>query len=194
MSLNVFYGPLPRYAYGIQLTRPAIVTTFGSQTEQRATRSGRTYRIFPYAWEGLSDAEKVALDTFFIGQSMTVTSFLWRDPVPTAAEAWSRTGASLGTAIAAQVLFSLPTGASEHAGDYPLSTGVVLKADGAVVTASAVGTDARTITASSAPGVGKVMTADYNFYRRVRLDQPYAWSRGEHGLWSTAASFREVPS
>lgn len=195
MSLNVFSGPLPTYAYSVGLVRPAVVTSYGSQTEHRAARSSRTFRTFPYVWSGLTDAEKVALDSFFIGQSMTVTSFLWRDPSPdNVAEPFVRSGVSCGTSTLTQTVFSLPTGASEAAGDYPLSVGAVLKSNGTPVTVASVDTDARTITASVAPGASKTMTADYAFYRRVRLEAPYVWARGDSGLWSTSATFREVPS
>lgn len=195
MSLAIFNYPLPAYAYSVGLVRPGIVTQFGGQTEQRSSRSGRTYRTFPYVWAALTDAEKVAFDAFFVAQSMTLTSFLWRDPSDGPAEVFYRDGVSCGTSTLTQTVFSLPTGASEAAGDYPVADArAALFSNGVQVATTTVQTDARTLTAGVAPGSGKTITAAYAFYRRVRLDQPYTWARGDTGLWSTQATFREVPA
>ena len=193
MPISVYGGPLPVYAHSIEVSRPGVVVSYGAQTEHRATRSSRTWRRFPYAWAGLTGAEKSAMDAFFIGIGLQRDSFLWRDPSPDAEEPFTRTAIALGTAVAAQVVFSLPTGASEYAGDYPLSP-ATLYSDGVKVATTTVQTDDRTLTANSAPGVGKVITADYPFYRRVRLESGLTWARDDSGRWGTSLVFREVPA
>lgn len=195
MSLAILSDPLPLYAHSVEIVRPVVTVTFGGQTEARAQRSSRCYRRFPYAWGGLTSAQKATLDAFFIARGMTRDSFLWRDPNPDADEPFVRTGAALGTSTLTQTVFSLPTGENEAGGDYPVDDGrTVLYSDGAVVSSRTVQTDARTITAAVAPGNGHVITASYAFYRRVRLESGLTWAKSDHGLWSTSLVFREVPA
>lgn len=194
MSVLVYSGPAPLYAYGVSLSRPVVITQFGQQNEQRSTRSGRTWRTWNFPWAGLTGQEKRAVDAFFVGQGGQATSFYWRDENPDADDPFFRYAIALGNSVAAQTVFALPSGTSEYAGDWPLADGhAVLRSDGTPVATTTAQTDARTLTAGAAPGAGHVMTADYLFYRRFRLDTPYSWARGEHGLWSTSAIFREVP-
>lgn len=194
MSLSIFTGPMPAFAHTVEPIRPGIVTAFGSQTEQRSTRSSRTYRRFPYSWLGLDAAAVEAMDTFFTALGMSATSFLWRDPDPDVAYLFNRAGVALGTGTGAKTVFAL-LATGEGGGDYAADDGrTVLMVNGSSVSRT-VQTDARTITASAAPANGTTVTASYAFYRRVRLDAPYVWTKDrESGLWSTSATFREVPS
>lgn len=192
MSLAVFACRLPAYAFSVQPSRPSVVAQFGQQVEQRATRSNRTFRAFPYAWQGLTDAEYAALDEFFVARGGIAGSFLWRDPSPDSALPWHREGISLGSSVNGTTVYSLPTGVSEYAGDYPLNdVHLVVRKAGTIVTATAQ-TDDRTITLAANPGTGSALTADYWFYRRVRLDQWAPFARADHGLWAGALTFREV--
>lgn len=192
MSLAVFAYPIPSYAYGATLSRPFVLTRFGGQNEQRGSRSGRMFRSWGLSFEGLDEAERAGLDAFYVARSGQVDSFLWRNPDPRDSENWCRVGVALGASVALQVLFPLPTGASEYAGDYPLDdVRTVLRDDGVAITRT-VQTDNRTLTAGAAPAGSSVMTADYCFARRVRFDGPLVWAKGDHGLWSCAASLREV--
>lgn len=194
MSMAVYQVPVPAYSFGQVLERPVVLSRYGQQTEQRSTRSGRTYRLWNLTWQGLTDAERAILDAFYVARGGTSESFLWRNPDPTDPDPWYRQAVALGTSIALQTVFNLVSGTSEFGGDYPVDdAGAILKSDGAVI-AKTVQVDARTMTASVAPGAGHTITADYRLYRRVRFDGPLQWGKGDHGLWGTAGSFREVPA
>ena len=115
---------------------------------------------------------------------------LWRDPFD-----FQRDAQSLGTSVAAQTVFTLPT-TGDARGDYPVSAITsILRDDGAVVSIASVDTDARTITASSAPVASSVMTGDWAFYKRVRLDGRPRWTPlGEGAAYETSLRFVEVPA
>jgi hypothetical protein len=55
-----------------------------------------------------------------------------------------------------------------------------------------VSPDARTFTLSVAPTSGSVMTADYSFYRRVRLVEPVQWNKLAPDWMEGTAKFLEV--
>lgn len=100
---------------------------------------------------------------------------------------------ALGTAAALEVDFELPV-TGMYGGDYPIDdVHAVLYADAAPVTAT-VDTDGRKFTAAVAPGAGKVMTADYWYYRRVRLDSDVRWLEPVSGTYAIQVELQEVPS
>ncbi len=193
MSIAIYSGPALGYAHGEGITRPVVITQFGGGAEQRSTRSGRSYRTYPGGWVGLEASERDAVDAFFVARGGMAESFLWRNDDPTCADPFHREAVSFGPSVDTVLIYSLPTGASEYAGDYPLTAPLVVTKDGTVVTATTA-TEARTVTLAGNPGAAHVLAASYLFYRRVRLDGPLNWTRGEHGLWGAPATFREVPS
>jgi len=135
-----------------------------------------------------SKADATTIDEFFVARSQVVTSFFVKLPWP-----FSRTGVSLGTSIAAQTVFDLPSSGDEFR-DYPIDdANLVVYDDGTPVTVSSVDTDARQVTLSAVPTVGSVMTADYHYYRRVKLAAPFAWTHIGPDWLEAEPEFEEVP-
>lgn len=192
MSLSVWPHAIlfPRIdGYSFVETRDVLTVAFGRGTyEQRADRAGRRFRTYDVEYY-CTEADRQRVVDFLAARSNRYESFLWRDPLDNV-----RRGASLGTSVAAQTVFNLPT-TGEAGGDYPVSnTLAVLKDDGAIIT-STVQTDDRTMTASVAPTASSVMTADYEYCKRVRLDVEPRWRLiGDGALFSVALTLKEVPS
>ena len=159
--------------------RPGFVRTVALDTLAR-----RVYML-P---ERLSNAERATIEAFLKARGWTRDCFLFEDPKDAA-----RTGVALGTAAGGQVLFALTTTATDE--DYrhfPKQGSVVLYADGNAVGVASVDTDARTITAASAPGAGKVMTCDFTGLRLVRLTAPPEWRGQTVDQWGYQVELEEI--
>jgi len=171
-------------------TREVAVLRFGrGQYEQRIARDGGPFRSYRLTLR-CSPTARLRVDAFLRAVGYEATSFLWRDPLD-----YQRDGVSLGTSVAAQTVFNLPT-TGDARGDYPLdAAGTVLRDDGAVI-ARTVQTDDRTLTASGgAPVAASVMTCDLAFYKRVRLSGPVEWTiLGGGAAYETSLQFVEVPA
>ena len=63
---------------------------------------------------------------------------------------------------------------------------------GYAVGVASVDTDARTITAASAPGAGKVMTCDFTGLRLVRLTAPPEWRGQTVDQWGYQVELEEI--
>lgn len=161
-TLSVFPF-VPTHPYTRKRIDPTAIASFsGSPLTSRASFLDRD--LFAFAWSGrFTLANLETLEAFWVARRGPVGLFYFKDPIGN-----PRTSASLGTAIAAQTVFPLPTGA--YRGEFPIDNGTaILYADGSPVTIASVDTDGRSVTASSAPGVGKVMTLTYQHYRKVRF-------------------------
>lgn len=166
MAYAILTGISPSRVVVRPRRRVLIAGAEGTEAEQRGSLVGRTFYDFVVDFV-LSAANAATLGDFFVARGQQRDAFLWK---PIRSRHYSRTGIALGTSIAAQTVFALPT-TGEYAGDYPISVALTtLKSDGAPITVASVQVDARTITASAAPGAGHVMTADYHRYALVRLD------------------------
>lgn len=170
MPYAIFTGLTPVAPYRRRPRRPGLAQKFeGTEAEQRSSLVGRTF------WEWflsyvLTDANAATLDAFFVARGQEQDAFLWK---PIKSSEYARTGISLGTSIAAQTVFALPT-TGEYAGDYPISVALTtLYSDATPIAIASVQVDARTITADAAPGAGHAMTADYHRYALVRLQGGY---------------------
>lgn len=190
MALAVFsasYTPLHPYTFGDD--RPKVVARMSGGAEQRAatlSRPLRTYRLLLMR----QSSDRAAIDTFFATAGYGVTSFLWKD-----LQDYARTGITPtpATSDGANAVFTIPlTGL--YGGDYPIDDGNAILYRAGVAATKTVQTDARTMTAAVAPLTGGAMTMDYQFYRRVVLDQPYRWVHFQYGYFRTELTFREVPS
>lgn len=165
-----------------------IVTYAGSRYEQRAswqTISRRTY-VWTMTRRG---AEARNIDSFFRDRNQEVSAFYIQDP-----DDQLRSGVTLGTSVAGQTVFTLPTSGNESR-FYPKDDANVVVYDDAVATAATVtvSTDNRTFTLSAAPVSGSVMTVDFYGYRLVRLLTPCRW-KGLGPDWFVASpQFKEVP-
>ena len=148
----------------------SVFSYAGAGTEQRAALLPRSRR--EYTWPmRRTRAQAITVDTFFRTRNWQVESFLLTDP-----DLSSRTGVSLGTSIAAQVAFVIPT-TGENGRDYPVNSAAgIVYDDGVSKAIASINPDTRTFTLSVAPTSGSVITADYSFYRRVRLAEPYEWN------------------
>lgn len=161
-TLSVFPF-VPTHPYSRKRIDPTAIASFsGSPLTSRASFLDRD--LFAFAWSGrFTLANLETLEAFWVARRGPVGLFYFKDPIGN-----PRTSASLGTAIAAQTVFPLPTGA--YRGEFPIDNGTaILYADASPVAIASVDTDGRSVTASSAPGVGKVMTLTYQHYRKVRF-------------------------
>lgn len=192
MALSIWPADLyPTFdGYSMEHGRDVSVLRFGrGGYEQRIARDGGAFRAYTLTLR-LSDKDRKRVEAFFSALGYEATSFLWRDPFDN-----QRDAQSLGTSVAAQTVFNLPT-TGDARGDYPVSAITsILRDDGTVVSIASVDTDARTITASSAPVASSVMTGDWAFYKRVRLDGRPRWTPlGEGAAYEVSLRFVEVPA
>lgn len=183
--LSASYAPI--HPYGYEDDRPVVVARMaGGASEQRATTASRKLRRYTLRFRTTA-ATRLALDAFFEARGYTAESFLWKD-----LKDYSRTGITLSPATGNGVatVFTIPT-TGMYGGDYPIDqAGTLLKVAGVSVTRT-VQTDARTLTAAAAPGASAI-TADYEFYKRVRLAGPYSWSEPVYGIFDTTLVLQEV--
>lgn len=171
--------------------RVQTVPFTGDRYEQRVRRDRGPYRGYgSVVIRAVSDAQREAIDDFFIGLGYEADSFLVEDPRKNYVA-----GLAVAVAIAAQTVFPLPT-SGKHRGAYPLLDPRTVLYDNGVVIARTVQTDARTLTASGgAPGAGHVITADLWFWLRVVLRGRYEWTPGGEGaVWETTMRWEEVPA
>ena len=181
---------LPEIGYSYEQDFPVVVLRYaGTGTEQRATRQAIGYRR--YVWPMRKTAsERALVDTFFRLENYQVNAFYVRDPRDHA-----RTGVSLGTSVSGQTAFSLPS-SGENLRDYPISTATATVYDDGSPTATTVtwDTDRRVAVLSTSPTSGSVMTADYHFYRLVRLNGTVSWKALAPDFYEAAPEFWEVPA
>lgn len=188
--LSATYVPLHPYHYGDE--RPVLVARMSGGAEQRAATLSRRLRTYRLGFRTVA-ATRLAIDDFFEARGYSLESFLWKD-----LKDYARTGVTLVPAVGdgAETVFSLPkTGI--NGGDYPIDqASTLLKVAGVSVGANrTVQTDARTITATGgAPAGGAAITADYEYYKRVRLDGTVQWAEPVFGVFTTEISLVEVPS
>lgn len=185
MALAVFtYTPLHPYGFGDD--RPAVVARMSGGGEQRAAALSRELRSWTLRFR-VTAANRSAIDTFLRARGYTLESFLWKD-----LKDYQRTGVAIGTGDGSTTAFVLPK-TGEYGGDYPLTTGDQLYSAGSPVAGGAT-TDTRTMTYSVAPAGAAALTADYEFYRRVRLAERYEWSEPVFNVFETTLRFLEVPT
>lgn len=168
--------------------RVLVLRYAGDGAEQRVALQALERRT--YVWPMRRTlAQANVIDAFFRARNWTVTPFLIEDGMDSL-----RTSVSLGTSVASQVLFPLPTtGLEGH--DHPADDGdLVVYDDGTPVTVASVDTDGRSVTVSVAPTGGSVMTIDYNPYRLVRLRERFSWRRLAPDWFEAAPEFLEVPA
>jgi uncharacterized protein (TIGR02217 family) len=182
--LSASYVPLHPYDYGDE--RPSVVARMSGGAEQRAASLSRKLRTYTLRFRTTA-ATRLALDTFFEARGYTVESFLWKD-----LKDYTRTGVAIGTGDGATTAFVLPK-TGTYGGDYPLTSGVQLYSAGSPVAGSAT-TDTRTLTYNAAPAGAAALTADYSFYKRVRLLDRFTWSEPVFGVFETVLVLVEVPS
>lgn len=183
----------PTIFHGVEPVQAITVNRLaGGRAEQRAVLEDREYRTYRLTYR-CHAATKKTLDAFFRARSWQKDSFLWRIPPTLAHDSseYARTGISLGTSVALQTAFPLPT-SGEYAGDYPVDDEhAILYDDGAAISKT-VDVDNRKMTAGAAPAGSSVMTCDYWYYRRFRLGGPIRWEFGERGVWESEVVLEEV--
>lgn len=192
MSLAVFTWT-PAHPYTTRLRRRVAAVRFaGSEAEQRLALSSRTLRSWSLNFHvDAASGYREAINSFLIARGMSHESFLWRD-----LRDYQRTGVALTPASDGVTLsFALPA-TGDEAGDYPINDAHVKLYRAAVLNAGTLSanTDGRLIVTDAAPaGGGAAMTADYWYYRRVRLAQEYVeWSEDVYGVFRTTLEFEEV--
>lgn len=175
------------HGYTAEDILPVTVMRYaGRGVEQRAALQSLARRR--YVWPiRRTMTERAVIDEFFRVANYEVTAFYIMDP-----HQYARTGVSLGTSVASQVVFYLPT-TGENSRDYPVDDAhAIVYDDGSPVTVSDLDTDNRKITLASAPAAGSVMTCDYWTYRLVRLLEPPKWMALAPDWFSCAPVLMEV--
>lgn len=183
----------PDLAWTKSPIRPAEHVAFApGGAEQRADLQPRTR--WEYGLE-VSDDKSVAqaIEAFLEARSWTVVAFFFREPLN---GRYSRTGVSCGTGDGVETTFSLPSlPADLEGGDYPIDdANFVGYVDGSPATVSSVDTEARTFTFAAAPANTKPVTADYWFYRLVRLLDRFQFEAIGPDFYHAAFRFLEVPA
>jgi len=133
--------------------------------------------------------ESNSVDSFWTTNGFGAAAVLVRDP-----RLGTRTGVSLGTASSNQTVFTFPV-TGENSRDYPIAgvSSMTVYDDAGSASISTIATQTRTVTLDAAPASNSVMTADYRFYRKVRLSGAYRWrSQGVNWL-STQLNLMEEP-
>lgn len=160
----------------------------GDGSEIRAALQTLARRSFTVTLRS-TKAERQLVDEFWRLKNYQVTAVLFADPSLS-----TRTGVAFGAASSNQTVFVLPT-SGENSRDYPqsgISTATVYD-DGGGMTTDTIHVDNRTITTTVAPASDSTMTADYEFYRLVRLDGTYEWSALAPNFFETTIELLEVP-
>lgn len=182
--LSATYVPLHPYGYGDD--RPTVVARMSGGAEQRAASLSRKMRSYTLGFRTTA-ATRLAIDAFFEARGYSLESFLWKD-----LKDFARTGISIGTGNGSTTAYIMPL-TGQYGGDYPLTTSLQLYSAGAPVAGTAA-TDTRTLTYNAAPANGAALTADYQFYKRVRLVDRFEWSEPVFGVFETTLRLQEVPS
>lgn len=170
--------------------RVVTVPFTGNRYEQRVRRDQRRFRKTQVTIRARDDAQRDAIDAFFVGLGFGADSFLVEDPRRSLV-----TGLALGTSAGGQTAFPLPA-TGDYGGAYPLTDPrTILKSDGVAI-AKTVDTDGQILNASVAPGAGHTMTADLYYWSRVVLrTERYLWTPlGEGAAWETGMEWEEVPA
>ncbi len=145
--------------------RPTVTAKFSGGGEQRASLLSRALRRYTIPMLPEEQDRKNAI-AFFDARGWSLESFLWKDPLDY--ERWS-----VELTQVTGNTYKLPT-TGPYGGDYPIDNSSMVAYDGPSVAAvSSVDTDARTIDLTSPPG--GLVTLDYHYYRRVRLE-PGSWT------------------
>jgi hypothetical protein len=161
----------------------------GGRFEQRVRLDTRRYRQSEVTIRAVSDAQRDAIDQFFVGLGYEADSFLVEDPRRNRCYALN-----LGTSIALQTAFPL-SAAGEFGGAYPIVDPTTLLYSDGVSINRTVDTDGRILNANSAPGAGHAITADLYFWCRVVLRGRFKWiPAGEGAVWETTMTWEEVPA
>lgn len=166
----------------------SVLKYAGRGREQRATLEpiGRRRYGLPFK---RTASEMATFNAFFLARGGIVEPFYFQDPKDS-----FQTAIDLGTSIASQTEFFLPT-TGEDQRWYPIdNASLVVKDDGVPVSVASVDTDARSVTLSAVPTVGSVMTLDCNAYRLVRLVAPFEWRGLAPDFFATELELIEVPA
>jgi len=181
--------PPPLHPSSYRDDDPATEARFvNALAQQRASRAGRKARSYFLRFR-TTNTNRLILQAFVEARRGTAESFLFKD-----LDDFTRTGITMEPATSDGVVtaFSLPT-TGAYAGDYPVDSAAAILYRAAVdVGAITVQTDARTLTRSPAPAAGGAMTADYHYYRRVRLLEVPTWVHAPYGVWSSEVTLEEV--
>lgn len=188
MPLSVFNLGNPMHPYSWEVDLPLQAIEFAGGGEQRIGTLSRELRVYNLRFRR-SEAQRVAWDAFFQALGWRSTSFLWKDLKDS-----TRGSGSPGLVpltLVSGTTWKLPT-TGQFGGDYPINDSNVLVWDDtpSARTVTSVDTDARTITVAS-NGSGNLM-ADYHYYRRVRLRDPYVWNEPVFGVFYVEVAFLEV--
>jgi hypothetical protein len=190
VSLAIFPTTPPAiHPYGYEDDDAALIVKMaGSALEQRSSLYGRKLRTYHLRYRTTA-SNRATLDAFFLARRFTAESFLYRD-----LKDYARTGVAVVPATSDGIVtaFALPT-SGVYAGDYPIDDAhAILYRAGVSVGTITVQTDARTLTRSPAPSAGGAMTADYWYYRRVRLLDRFAWAEPVYGTFEADFALVEV--
>lgn len=177
------FTQIPLHPYEWQADRPVLRAPMAGGGEQRASLLSRALHRYILRFR-VSSAGRAAMDAFFEARGWTLESFLWKD-----LKTYQRTAIDIGTGDGVEDTFVLPkTGV--YGGDYPAAPFQLYV--GASPVSGTVDTDARSFTYADPPAAAAVLTASYEFLRRVKLDGPYTWEERVFGIFWTELVLQEV--
>lgn len=191
MSLAVF-SEIPLLGHEYEDDQKVQVLAYAGAAEQRAQTQERKLRplLLPFK---RSKTGRATIDTFFIARGYEKESFLYKDR-----NDYARTAITLSPVTAGTVTrWRIPT-TGAYAGDYPTGEAAtyVVRVAGTPVTVASVDTDLREFILSVGVSDASVVDADYEYYRRFRLDRPFRWRQVAAGVgyYTTEIALREVLS
>lgn len=165
----------PRHTYSYRDERPAVVAPFIGGGRQASSRASRAVRTWPLEFR-FTAAQRLTEEAFLRAHGFGATSFLYKD-----LKDFARTGELVTLTLVSGDTYALPD-TGEYGGDYPIdNANLQMYDDGVEAAHASVDTDARTITLSATPG--GVVTADYDYYRRVVQAEPVDWGEPVYGYW-----------
>jgi hypothetical protein len=191
VTIEVFSGFDPRLDWTVTPIYPVEIHSFAPNgTEQRAAHQSRTRYLYVWPMD-LTRSLRDDLVEFLTARGWEVESFFLREPLN---GIYSRSSISIGTGDGSETEFTIPS-TGENAGDYPIDDAhAIVYVSGSPVTVSAVNTEDRSFTLASPPAGSAPVTADYWFYRLVRLvEKPDIVSVGPDFFYCRA-EFLEVPA
>lgn len=159
----------------------------GPDEERILVASGIPRRVYSWPARGYPE-EMDLLRQFAEARALDGSAFYVLDP-------WSnqRWDIEVGPSVGAQSVFSLPTSrALDTFRDYPVSGTVQATVAGVARAVSAVGTDARTVTLSSAASDGQAVKVSYQAYRLCRFPPGIDWEVDELQVFRSTIEVREV--
>lgn len=194
MAIEIFPTvPGPEFSWRWRPVDPAEINVFSpNQAEQRSALSPREFRLYtlPFSLDG---TDRTTVVDFLRARRNAIESFFWKEPLN---GFFAVTSVACGTGDGIETTFDLPALTDpDYGGMFPIDdANFVGRVAGTPATVSSVDTEGRDFTFSAAPGNGLAVTADFHFYRLVRLVEPPEWAAPGPDFHVVTLQLVEVPA